>query len=54
MVIIILKITCMFDFATLEQRIRVMTAQGSGPLWELDPVCLVYLQGINWGLKTNT
>ena len=39
---------CMFDLASMEQRIHVMTVQGSGG-GGLDPVCVVYLQGINWG-----
>ena len=47
MFIIILKIMCMFDFASMEQRIHVMTVQGSGII---DHVCVVYLQGINWGI----
>ena len=37
---------CMFDLASMEQGIHAMTVQGSGGL---DPVCVVYLQGINWG-----
>ena len=38
---------CMFDLASMEQRIHVMTVLVRE--WGLDPVCVVYLQGINWG-----